>query len=164
MFTSFYTGLCSMKGRSIEDATRSAPCPPPMIPYLEFRDHALNNSLLLKDVCIIARRCYTNSILFETDCPIIQTPCTTRSTTTPTTNQTSTTITTLVVIIVVVIIIGIWILSYIAYRKFRKRRAKYSISKHCRKEQTTNDDIQCPETSIHLLENDKDINRSESVL
>ncbi|XP_060558183.1 uncharacterized protein LOC132718501 isoform X2 [Ruditapes philippinarum] len=50
-----------------------------------------------------------------------------------------------------------WYLDIIIY-------AKYSISKHCRKEQTTNDDIQCPETSTHLLENDKDINRSESVL
>jgi hypothetical protein len=109
MFTSFYTGLCSMKGRSIEDVTRSAPCPPPMIPYLEFRDHALNNSLLLKDVCIIARRCYTNSTLFETDCPITQTPCTTVTTTALTTNTTTKAKLTITVIIVIVAIL---ILSY----------------------------------------------------
>lgn len=64
---------------AIKDRIRIAPCPPPMFPYTDFRNHALNNSLVMKEICLIARRCYINSVVMENDCPIEKRNCTVMS-------------------------------------------------------------------------------------
>lgn len=46
-----------------------APCPPPMLSYGTFREHALNQSLLLTELCSIARRCILLESDLAVDCP-----------------------------------------------------------------------------------------------
>ncbi|XP_053377204.1 uncharacterized protein LOC123545282 [Mercenaria mercenaria] len=76
MKRSLKVGSCSCSSLgNIEDLLHCAPCPPPMISYEELRDHALNRSLILNDVCIIARRCNINGTDIVVDCPPVTPDC-----------------------------------------------------------------------------------------
>ena len=64
-------GFCTCRRdiKSVEDYLLCAPCPPPIMSYNDFRDHARNQSLETKDICIISKRCFGNSINLTNDCP-----------------------------------------------------------------------------------------------
>ncbi|XP_053377214.1 uncharacterized protein LOC128547830 [Mercenaria mercenaria] len=126
---------CSCPGKgSLEDLLSCAPCPPPMISYEEFRNHALNRSLLLKEVCIIARRCNINGTDIGVDCPPSTTIHTHKAG-----NQSG-----LFVFITVVPIIMLAVISIILFIKGLRKREIKSIYPSCieknKKNERSNED------------------------
>jgi hypothetical protein len=71
-----YFGLCKLTSNVTNiDFLNFAPCPPPWFNYNEFRDHALNQSLCMHEVCNLATRCgLTGS---KIDCSLSSTTVTT---------------------------------------------------------------------------------------
>ena len=64
-------GICSCpcaNKDTIADLLLCAPCPPPILSYGDFRDHALSGGLQIHSVCVIAKRCNIYGI-DKNDCP-----------------------------------------------------------------------------------------------
>ncbi|XP_053377237.1 uncharacterized protein LOC123525341 [Mercenaria mercenaria] len=84
--------------RTVQDLLNFAPCPPPMLNYSEFREHALSRNLSHVEICNITRRCLPGDIDADENCSsrmstttVLSTPVTDSATTnvsrTPTTTE-----------------------------------------------------------------------------
>ncbi|XP_060552820.1 uncharacterized protein LOC132714088 [Ruditapes philippinarum] len=58
------TLFCGLK----HDMLNYAPCPPPMMEYINFYEHALKRNLSHVEVCDISRRCRLNETLVDQKC------------------------------------------------------------------------------------------------
>jgi cobalamin biosynthesis Mg chelatase CobN len=69
MYMTCGTLFCGLK----HDMLNYAPCPPPMMEYSDFYNHALTQNLSHLETCNISRRCRLNETLTDQKCSIMTT-------------------------------------------------------------------------------------------